>query len=207
MEAGGFNLAQQKEYVRSYFLKRRYSLSNTEVAEKSTRIADNLLRLGLFIRARRVGLYYPVRNEADTGKIFSRSLELGKETYFPRVTGSGLTFHRVLDPNELKPGKFNIHEPDLSSPSIAPEDLDVVLIPGVAFDDSGARIGYGKGYYDRLLVDIPLRKRVALAYTLQISGSLPRGETDLSAGLVVTESGIIFTGQKRRIKEGGKQHD
>lgn len=144
-------------------------------------------------------------------EIFSRSLGSGKEAYFPRVSGTGLTFHRVLDLNELKPGKFGIPEPDSSSLSIAPEDLDLILIPGIAFDGSGRRLGYGKGYYDRLLVNVPLNRRAALAYSLQMSDSLPSGETDLSAGLVVTESGIIFCEMKRRIKgrikEGGKQHD
>jgi len=207
LEAGGLHLEQQKEYVRSYFLKRRFRLSDTEIAEKSRLITYNLSRLGLFIRAKRVGFYYPVRNEADTREIFSRSLGLGKEVYFPRVSGTGLTFHRILDLNELKPGKFGIPEPDSSSSSIAPEDLDLILIPGIAFDGSGARLGYGKGYYDRLLVNVPLNRRAALAYSLQMSDSLPCGETDLSAGLVVTESGIIFCGIKGRIKEGGKQHD
>lgn len=207
LEAGGLNLEQQKEYARSYFLKRRSRLSYTEIAEKSRLITSNLSRLGLFIRAKRVGFYYPVRNEADTREIFFLSLGSGKEAYFPRVTGLGLTFHRILDLNELKPGKFGIPEPDSSSSSIAPEDLDLILIPGIAFDGSGVRLGYGKGYYDRLLVNAPLRRRAALAYSLQMSDSLPCGETDLSAGLVVTESGIIYCGMKGRIKEGGKQHD
>lgn len=204
-EAGGLSLEQQKEYARSYFLKRRSRLSRTEIAEKSGRISDNLARLGLYSRAKRIGFYYPIRNEVDTRKIFSRSLVSGKEAYFPRVNGQGLTFHRILDQNEFKPGKFGIPEPDSSAPSIAPEDLDLVLIPGIAFDDSGVRLGYGKGYYDRLLAKVPLSRRVALAYSLQMSDSLPRGETDLSAGLVVTESGIIFC-RISRIKEGGKQH-
>jgi 5-formyltetrahydrofolate cyclo-ligase len=204
LEAGGLNLEQQKEYARSYFLTRRTRLSNIEVAEKSSRITDNLARLGLYSRARRVGFYYPVRNEADTRGIFSLCLGSGKEAYFPRVSGHGLIFHRILSLNEFKPGKFGIPEPDSSSPGIAPEDLDLVLVPGIAFDDSGARLGYGKGYYDRLLVDVPLNLRVALAYSLQVSDSLPSGETDLRAGLVVTESGIIFCRKKE--KEGGKQH-
>jgi 5-formyltetrahydrofolate cyclo-ligase len=206
LEAGGLSLEQQKEYARSYFLKRRSRLSNTEKAEKSRRISDNLARLGVFLRAKRVGFYYPVRNEVDTKEIFSRSLESGKEAYFPRVGGQGLTFHRISELSRLRSGKFGIPEPDSSLPGIWPGDLDLVLIPGIAFDGSGTRIGYGKGYYDRLLVDVPLNRRVALAYSHQISDSLPVGETDASLGLVVTESGIIFCRIKDGIKEGGKQH-
>lgn len=209
--AGGLNLDQQKEYVRSYFLKRRSRLSNTDITEKSRLIANNLSRLGTFIRAKRVGFYCPVRNEADTREVFSRSADSGKEAYFPRVSGTALTFHRVLDLDELKPGKFGIPEPDSSSPCVSPGDLDLVLVPGVAFDSSGARIGYGKGYYDRLLVNVPLDRRAGFAYSLQMSDSLPSGEADMPVGLVVTESGIIICGIKTKIKGtikgGGKQHD
>jgi 5-formyltetrahydrofolate cyclo-ligase len=139
-----------------------------------------------------VGIYFPVRNEVDTREIFSRSIVSGKEVYFPRVEGPELTFHRVLDINELKPGKFGIPEPDSSSSIIEPERLDLILIPGVAFDPSGVRLGYGKGYYDRLLARIPINKRVAVAYSFQMSGPLPHGEEDISMGLVATELGIIF---------------
>jgi len=202
LEAGGLNLEQQKEYVRSYFLKRRSRLSPTEIAEKSRLIAENLERLPLYIHAKKLGFYHPVRNEADTMEVFCRTQRTGIEAYFPRVEGTGLTFHRISHLNELTPGKFGIPEPDSTLPCIAPEELDLILIPGVAFDDSGVRIGYGKGYYDRLLAHIPRERRAALAYSLQISDSLPSGETDVPLGLVVTESEIIYC----RIKEGGKQH-
>lgn len=142
-------------------------------------------------------------NEMDTGEIFSLSKGLGKELYFPRVEGNGLAFHRVLDPDELKPGKFGIPEPDSNSPVIEPERLDLILIPGVAFDLSGTRLGYGKGYYDGLLAEIPINKRVAIAYSFQMSYSLPRREEDITMGLVVTELGINFC---RRI-EGGEYND
>lgn len=154
------------------------------------------------MRAKRLGFYYPVRNEADPREVFSRFHGTGREAYFPRVDGTGLTFHRISDLKELKPGKFGIPEPDSTSSGIAPEDLDLILIPGIAFDDSGVRIGYGKGYYDRLLAHVPRERRVALAYSLQIADSLPTGETDVPLGLLVTESEVIYC----RIKEGGEQH-
>jgi 5-formyltetrahydrofolate cyclo-ligase len=203
LETGGLNLEEQKEYVRSYFLTQRSRLAHPEIEEKSLRVCRNLAALECFRTSNRIGLYSPVRNEVDTGEIYSLSKRSGQEFYFPRIDGNDLTFHRVLDPDELKPGKFKIPEPDSNAPVFEPGKLDLILIPGVAFDPSGVRLGYGKGYYDRLLAEIPINRRVALAYSFQMSDSLPRREGDVSMGLVVTELGINFC---RRI-EGGEYND
>ena len=88
LEAGGLNLEKHKEYVRSYFLKRRSRLSNADIEKKSRLISANLGRLESFVRAKRIGLYCPVRNEVDTGYIYFPSPESGKEAYFPRVNGT-----------------------------------------------------------------------------------------------------------------------
>lgn len=166
-------------------------------------VCRNLEALDCFRSSKRVGLYSPVRKEVDTGEVYSLCRRLGKEVYFPRVDGDGLSFRRVSDPALLKPGKFNVPEPDSRLPGIEPGSLDILLIPGVAFDSSGVRLGYGKGYYDRLLAEIPINKRIAMGYSFQISDSLPHGKGDRSMGLVVTELGIIFC---RRIK-GGEYND
>jgi 5-formyltetrahydrofolate cyclo-ligase len=203
LETGGLNLEEQKEYVRSYFLTLRSRLAHPEIEEKSHRVCRNVAALECIGASKRIGLYSPVRNEVDPGEIFSLCKRSGKECYFPKVYGNGLVFHRVFDLDELKPGKFEIPEPDSNSPAIEPDRLDIILIPGVAFDPSGVRIGYGKGYYDRLLAEIPIHKRVALAYSFQMSDSLPHREGDVSMGMVVTELGINFC---RRI-EGGEYND
>jgi 5-formyltetrahydrofolate cyclo-ligase len=203
LEVGGLSLEKQKEYVRSYFLTLRTRLTHTNIKEKSHMVCRNLEALECFRSSKRVGLYSPVRKEVDTGEVFSLCGRLGKEVYFPRVEGDGLSFRRVSDPALLRPGKFNVPEPDSRLPGIEPGSLDILLIPGVAFDSSGMRIGYGTGYYDRLLAEVPINKRIAMAYSVQISDSLPHGKGDRSMGLVVTELGIIFC---RRI-EGGEYND
>ncbi len=120
------------------------------------------------------------------------SLKAGKEVYFPRVSGSSLSFHRVKSLDELKPGKFGIPEPDAGSFSAAPGELDLIIVPGVAFDSTGNRLGYGKGYYDRSVINVPEGKRIALAYGFQVLDFVPGGKSDLGVGLIVTEFGIIF---------------
>lgn len=153
---------------------------------------ENLCTLDRFKISKKIALFYSVRNEVNTKRIFFESLEAGKEVYFPRVNGPSLTFHRVGSLEELKPGKFGIPEPDAGSFSIEPEKLDLVIIPGVAFDHTGNRVGYGKGYYDRFMVNVSEEKRIALAYGFQVLDSVPGGESDLGVGLIVTEVGIIF---------------
>lgn len=198
-EAGGFNLSKQKENVRSCVYGRRTCLSDKEVEGKSLLISENLSRLKCFKNSHRIALYYPFRKEVSTQEIFFESLESGKEVYFPRVNGTSLTFHRVLSPDQLKAGRFGIPEPGSDSFPIEPGQLDLVIVPGVAFDSCGGRLGYGKGYYDRFLSRVPSRKRVALAYGIQMVESVPAGEGDQDVAMVVTEFSIIFCS---RIKGG-----
>ena len=198
-EAGGFNLSKQKDYVRSYIYEKRTCLSDDDIEEKSRRISENLTSLERFKNSSRIALYFPFRKEVTTQEIFSKSLESGKEVYFPRVNGESLSFHRVDRLDQLQPGRFGIPEPRSDSFSVEPEKLDLVIVPGVAFDSGGRRLGYGKGYYDRYLPKVPSRKRIALAFGIQIVEFTPAGEGDQGVGLVVTEFGIIFC---RRIKGG-----
>lgn len=100
---------------------------------------------------------------------------------------------------QLQAGRFGIPEPGSDSLSIEPDKLDLVIVPGVAFDSGGRRIGYGKGYYDRYLPKVPTQKRIALAFGVQMVERIPAGERDQGVGLVVTEFGIIFC----RILKGG----
>ena len=142
--------------------------------------------------SKKIGLYSSVKNEVRTDSIFFWAVESGKEVYFPKVTGSSLSFHRVGDLEELTPGKFGIPEPDGDAPTVEPQELDLLIVPGVAFDGCGVRIGHGKGYYDRFMSDVPRSKRVGILYKLQLQKSIPSEGHDVGLGLLVHELGIIF---------------
>lgn len=92
---------------------------------------------------------------------------------------------------ELTPGAFAIPEPPADAECARSDELDLVLVPGVAFDFSGNRIGYGKGFYDRFLKDIPRHVRFGLAYRFQVLESVPSHETDVKIGRIITEDGAI----------------
>jgi len=141
-------------------------------------------------------LYSHIRNEVRTECIFARAVELGKEIYFPRVSGESLTFHRVKSLGDLRPGSFGVPEPDPGSVSIEPRNLDLIVVPASAIDPGGNRIGYGKGFYDRLLADIPVERRIGTVYGFQVlDAAVPVGEYDQAVGIITTEHGVIFCGR------------
>lgn len=193
LKTGSFNLTEKKESIRSYVAKRRYALSDDEIKQKSLLISENLFRLDSFNRSKRIALYSPILNEVRTSQVFLKSIELEKEVYFPRVNGSSLDFYRIHDLNQLKVGNFSVLEPECSLIKVDPQQIDLFIIPGLAFDDSGNRLGYGKGYYDRTLINIPEQNRVGLSYSFQILNFIPANDNDQKVGAVVTELGIAFS--------------
>lgn len=188
--AGG--LSEDKDSIRERVLKKRSELSLSDVLEKSHGIYLNLISLAQFKISHRIALYSPIRGEVRTDSIFFKALECGKEVYFPKVTGSSLSFHRVFGLQELTPGILGVPEPGPGAPSVEPRELDLIVLPGVAFDGSGARIGYGKGFYDRFVQDIPHGKRVGISYKFQLQKSIPMERHDMDVGTLVHEQGIVF---------------
>ena len=107
------------------------------------------------------------------------------------VPGSrNLVFHRVGDPAELVVGAFGIREPALTAPVAPVERIELFAVPGLAFDRSGNRLGWGMGHYDATLSDNLEATRVGLAYEAQIVDRVPRGDHDLPMNIIVTDAGI-----------------
>ena len=183
---------EEKCKVRSDLLERRSRLTLQFINRNSKRANENLLGLNNFRRAQRIAVYFPTKNEVRTEGIFEKAKEYGKELYFPRVVNALLDFHKVDSLGELKPGKFGVPEPSQDSTIIQVKDLDMIVIPGVAFDLRGRRLGYGKGFYDRTLVNVSREKIVGLAYGFQVVSRIPAESGDKSVGLLITENGIII---------------
>jgi 5-formyltetrahydrofolate cyclo-ligase len=135
------------------------------------------------------------RSEWDTALLLDAARAAGKSIAVPRVDPSArmLELHLLGDPaRDVRPGHLGIPEPLASSPRVEPAEIEWVLVPGVAFDGGGRRLGYGGGYYDRLL---PLLRedaiRVAGAYELQIVDRVPAAPHDHEVGTIVTETRVI----------------
>jgi 5-formyltetrahydrofolate cyclo-ligase len=200
LKSGSFNIKLEKDSIRNSVANRRSALSDVEVKQKSLLISDNLYSLEVFKLSNSIALYSSIPNEVITESIFKEAIQTEKEVYFPRVNGSSLDFHRIHDLEQLKIGKFGVLEPQAHLFKADIKQIDLFVIPALAFDKSGSRLGYGKGYYDRALSNISQSKKVGLSYSFQVLDSVPIDKDDRKVGIIVTEQGIVFS----RRKLGGK---
>lgn len=177
-------------------LEIRKSLDKEEVLQKSDLVTANLLSLPEFIASRVVLLYVSFRNEVDTSGIIQACHKAGKTVALPRTIRSARKLVPVVyEPGApLTPGEYGIPEP-VNSCEIATGDLDFVCVPGVAFSVNGARLGYGGGYYDRLLADPAFRAfACGLAFDFQVVKDVPVSSLDRPVNAIVTEFRIIRCG-------------
>ncbi|WP_456433633.1 5-formyltetrahydrofolate cyclo-ligase [Thermosulfuriphilus sp.] len=186
---------ESKKDLRKRFLEVRGGLSPEVRALASRKITESVLNWPLFRSVQVVLLYASFRDEVDTWGLFGEVLRLGKCVLLPRTfpTERRLRLYKIEDPErDLAPGYAGILEPHpgLSEADQAPE---LIFVPGVAFDCHGGRLGYGGGYYDRLLMDYPLAIRVGLAFSVQVVERLPLEEHDQLVDFLVTEQSFSRT--------------
>jgi len=176
-------------------LKRRASLEVAEWKTASIAAQERLIGLPFFSRAKCIALYSPVKNEIGTELLFNKARYFGKKVVYPAVSGNDLIFIEVSDLDTLIPGPFGILEPDLKNSSYVKAKADIIVVPGVAFDLNGQRIGFGKGYYDRYLWTLPADHFfVGLCHDFQVLNSIPSDKSDVRMHSIVTDQRLIITG-------------
>ena len=185
-----------KAALRREVLARRDALDPVARARLSSIALSRVSALSEYRQARAVLGYASFGSELDTRPLLHEVLASGRMLVLPRVDRAArrLALHevRALDA-ELRPGTWGIPEPAPERcRSVWPGEIDFVLVPGLVFDRAGGRIGYGAGYYDRLLTawPEPAPSLVAAAFELQVVPAVPVLATDRRVDLVVTESGI-----------------
>jgi 5-formyltetrahydrofolate cyclo-ligase len=180
-----------KRLIREKLLAARRHCSAETCLTLSGLIQARFLLGDAYRQAGCIGLYSPLLNEVQTELVARRCLADEKRLVYPRVTGEELQFVEVFSHEELSPGAFGIPEPS-GQGVVALEDLDVLVIPGVGFDLSGHRLGYGKGYYDRALASaLPGLERVGFAYEFQVVERLPAADHDCRLTQLVTEQRLL----------------
>lgn len=177
-----------KAHLRRQFLKQRQSLSAQLWQKKSDRLCEQLSSLPIFHSSKTILAYFSLRQEPDLSPLFDTSTCWG----FPRCVGQNLFWHRWSVGDFLQTGPYNIPEPEPDSPILSASEVDLILIPAVACDRQGYRLGYGGGYYDRLLAD-PLWAKIptiGIIFEFAYIPCLPSDPWDIKLSLVCTENSV-----------------
>ena len=180
-----------KSEIRKKVLGLRKAMKKEEVNSLSAVMQNKFLESDIYKNAKCMMLYMPLGNEADTLKIINSAFKDGKKIVLP-VTNqeSGIITPCYADENtEFITGGFSVSEP--KNAEIADfSDIELVVVPGVAFDKKGKRIGFGKGCYDRFLNNTKATK-VGFCYSFQLVDEIPSEMHDVSMDYIISENGII----------------
>lgn len=196
----------EKKIIRKKMQEDRNRLSPEEHAVKSRLIAEKLINFDDYLKAKTIFIFYPFRNEVDTKIIIKDALMKGKKVILPKIIGNEIkTFFFSDSDKDLKEGSFGILEPEIPRCKEAKlDEIDLAVVPGVCFDLNFNRIGYGGGFYDKILPKLRKNiKKIALAFDLQIISEVPFCSHDKKVDIIITESGIhrnLKTDEKRNKK-------
>ena len=186
----------EKEEAREIVRRAVGALSQEERSRASHRIVEHVTSLDEYVAAKTVMLFLPMKDEVDTWSLVRDALDAGKRVAAPRVSSKDGAMHalRICDvARDVAPGAWGIPEPVGGAP-IPSCEIDLILVPGVAFDRNGRRLGRGAGFYDRFLGAEGVGAfRCAVAFACQIMQTVPTDAHDLPVDCVVTEREIIYT--------------
>jgi 5-formyltetrahydrofolate cyclo-ligase len=182
-----------KRLLRSQLLLQRRSLTPEAWSASSYAAQINLLSTDEYIQAECVALYASAHNETGTELIMSAAFQAGKRVLYPAVCGHQMVFRSVVRLEELRKGLFGIMEPCPTGVDHQANEPDLVVVPGVAFDLNGHRIGYGKGYYDRFLHHADCTAcLVGLCHDFQLTDvAIPTDSHDIPMDIIVSDKRII----------------
>ncbi len=187
---------KEKEKIRRSILKLREELDEEEAIQRSKNVLRHLENLPEYRNAGLVHTYISSKpNEVDTIMLIARSFARGKRIAVPVITDKKekkLETSELMNIGDLTDGPFNTKEPKVFA-AVSLEEVDLYIVPVVAVDKTGNRIGWGTGYYDRFLQSLK-KPVVALAYNFQVVDAIEPSDTDVRVDYIVTEDEIISTG-------------
>lgn len=192
----GAPLREAKQTMRTTIAAARDALDPAWRARASEALVDRIAALATFAAARNVLMTSPFRSEWSAVPLIESALASGKVVALPRVDEPArmLVMCRIVEPpRDIVTGFRGVPEPATHCERVDTATIDWVLVPGIAFDRAGGRLGYGGGYYDRLLPMLPVRAaRVAGAFSVQIVDAVPSAPHDITIDTLVTEAGVVF---------------
>lgn len=185
------SIEARKRATRAAAREARRAIAPAVRAEASAAIAELVGRLPEARNASAALVYGAMSEEVDAEPIIATLRALGVRIALPRVEGGGdLTLHWHDEGDPLLSGVFGLQEPALDAPRADSDEIDLVIVPGVAFDLACNRLGMGAGYYDRLLAGMPRAMTVGVAFEEQVVGEVPCEPHDRPLDAIVTPSGV-----------------
>lgn len=178
-----------KKELRGRIREKRRSMTAGEIAVKSRVIMEKLFSMPQYQKASRIYAYVSHNQEVSTLEFMEQVLREGKVLLVPKVHGDIMKYYEITSLSQLSPGAYGIYEPDTRMPDTVSRGF--MLLPGLAFDKEGYRLGYGGGFYDKYLSANQGHFKVGLAYDFQVVERLPRELHDIAADAIVTEGRII----------------
>ena len=185
------NMVTKKEQIRNEFKSTRKKLSKQIVDNNSFEICNNILNSKLYHNCNNILVYSSIQNEIYLNILIEKALTDNKNIYFPRVDGESMEFYKVECLNNLSKGSFEILEPT-SSENYKDAANSIILVPGIAFSENGARIGFGKGYYDKYLSCHTFLYKIGVAHDWQITDNWEINEFDINMNMIITETREVF---------------
>jgi len=191
------NSANDKNILRKKMRQQRMQLSEAEIDHAAASINYQLWNVPALKRANRIAAYIGVNGEADCSEIFRSAWLRKKSTYVPILRKNRMLFAKLTSKTKLQNNHFGIPEPKVTTAEVVwPKNLDIILMPLVAFDSNGHRLGMGGGFYDRTLQQLRLREKyrrpllIGMAYDFQLTGHIHKEDWDIPLHAVITETGF-----------------
>jgi 5-formyltetrahydrofolate cyclo-ligase len=185
-------LREEKKAMRARMVALREAISPADRERMSDAAAERLFALPAVSSAMTVLAFAAFGTEIATAKVIRRLHSQGRRVLLPRLRDGEMSATEFLQGEELTPGAFGIGEP-FGTDGAAPEEIDAVIAPGLAFDREGYRLGYGRGYFDRYLRRLrPDAARVGLGFHVQMIERVPRGPGDEPMNAVVTDIETVY---------------
>lgn len=185
-----------KELIRKEMKNKRLKLTTEERQQYDTAMLTAFLSLNEYLICEDLFAYVSFGTEPDTHELIKKAVQAGKKVYVPRVEGREMEFYRVLDIAGFEISGFGIPEPqpDITHRYQGNGNRQLMLMPGLAFDRKGGRIGFGAGFFDKYLAKYPPEQfmKVALAYDFQLYDSLDTEQHDIRTDIIITPTRIIY---------------
>ncbi|HPJ01387.1 MAG TPA: 5-formyltetrahydrofolate cyclo-ligase [Candidatus Limiplasma sp.] len=183
----------EKQKLRQALRALADALPQAYLTRSDRAIEARLLSLNAWKRAKRVFIYVSMGREPDTRGLLQAALAEGKTLAVPLTFADGIMEARVIRSlSDLKPGRMGILEPTDSAPLLPPDEIDLIVVPCIAADRQGYRLGYGGGYYDRYLANTRFTK-ACLCREQLLQAALPHDAYDIPMTMVITESDIMLS--------------